>query len=651
LEILNTIWGSITMDGEYCLDARPLRGKLHDFQPLEIAIVNKTMLESTWDYMVKNYHYLGYEAMIGPRIKYLVTFKGMPIAALSYNRASLTVGVRDRYIGWNQDQKREYLKHLVNNNRFLILPWIRIKNLASYLLSRTLKMVKTDWKTLFGIQPYLAETFVDCEKYKGICYQAANWTFLGETKGFAKVGKTFVYHGNRKGVYIYPINKEFISDIKSSPQRQTLKKVCKRVPNMMLHKPDWSPYILEEAGVTPEAIGCLGDLLDEYLSVFGEYYIRSEQRIHGECYVKGLLSDLERKSIEPIAIRYEGIDAVRGMQKFSKHGQWEDDKMHMAYKYRLSSAISMPDGMINTDECDFPKKGTESVGVARQYCGILGKTDNCQAGIFIGYSSSKGYGLIDRQLYMPEKWFSEDYAERRKNCEVPEGLTFKTKTQMASEMIKSAIDSELVPAKWVGADSSFGNDKAFLDGLPEGVNYFADIHATTVVFKEMPVMTAPEYSGKGRKDLKPKPSTSPVAVSAIAADENLPWSKIILAEGAKGPIITDIKCLRVVECRDHNPGNVIWLYIRRYENGRIKYSLCNAPFDTPIWELHRAATMRWPIEQCFEECKSELGMDHCESRSWNSWHRHTFFVLLAHLFIQELRLRFKKNTYSDIPTS
>jgi SRSO17 transposase len=118
---------------------------------------------------------------------------------------------------------------------------------------------------------------------------------------------------------------------------------------------------------------------------------------------------------------------------------------------------------------------------------------------------------------------------------------------------------------------------------------------------------------------------------------------VILGEGSKGPIITDVKVLRVVECRDNLPGRDVWLYIRRYEDGRINFSLSNAPADIPKQELHRAATLRWPIEQCFEECKSYLGMGHCESRSWNAWHQHMLFVMIAHLFVLEVRQRFKKN--------
>jgi hypothetical protein len=406
------------------LDTTPLSGTLKEFQPLDIRIVNQTEFEPTWDLMVRYYHYLGYDKMIGPRIKYLVFQKGVPIAALSYNRAVLRIGVRDRFIDWNDKQKQKYLSHVVNNNRFLILPWVKIRNLASHLLSRTLKMVRNDWYSMYGIEPYIVETFVDQEKYKGTCYKAANWHYLGETKGFAKEGMTFVYHGHRKGVYIYLLNPGFLDAIQSDPCHQTLKKLSERVPNMMLQRPDWNPKILAQAGITDEVVAGLGNLLEEYLASYSSCYARSEQRIHSECFVKGLLSKLERKSIEPIALEYEGQSAVRGMQNFFKDGIWDDSAALKIYQERLSSTISEPTGMINADGSDFPKKGKKSVGVKRQYCGVLGKTENCQAGVFIGYSSNKGYGLIDRELFMPEEWFNNEYQGLRKECGVPEELVF-----------------------------------------------------------------------------------------------------------------------------------------------------------------------------------------------------------------------------------
>jgi len=170
----------------------------------------------------------------------------------------------------------------------------------------------------------------------------------------------------------------------------------------------------------------------------------------------------------------------------------------------------------------------------------------------------------------------------------------------------------------------------------------------------MPEMIIPPSKTKGRKYKYPRPSFPPVKVADYANDEHLPWQRIVLAEGAKGPIVADVKCVRVVVCTSSTPyGNylvpkeAVWLYIRRYANGRIKYSLCNAPEDTPMEVLNRVATMRWPIEQCFEECKSHLGMGHVEARSYKAWHRHMLFVMMAHLFTQMLHIHFKKNDSID----
>lgn len=160
---------------------------------------------------------------------------------------------------------------------------------------------------------------------------------------------------------------------------------------MMLSKPDWSSDILEKSGVTEANIQKLGKELDDYLAIYEDCYSRKDTREHGELFVKGLLSDLERKSIEPIALRYGGENEVRCMQIFFKNSPRDDQKMLNTYQEQLSYTIGDPEGMINTDGSDFAKKGSNSVGVKRQYCGSLGKTENCQAGVFVGYSSPKGY--------------------------------------------------------------------------------------------------------------------------------------------------------------------------------------------------------------------------------------------------------------------
>ena len=636
------------------VDENRITGNLQRFQPFDIVLVNGSELERTWDQLVRNYHYLGYNKMYGPRIKYLVLHQDQPFTAISYNRATLKVGVRDRFIGWDDTLKQQHLDRIVCNNRFLIPPWIHIPNLASHVLSLTLRRLREDWFRLYGKRLFLVETFVDQSFYTGTCYKAAGWHLLGETKGFAKAGNTYEYHGNRKWVFVKVLDPHFRNELGtiSIPRPPYVRKTEQReATRMLLSKPDYDPYVLEQCGIHDDEISMVSDLLEQYLEHYRPSYKRLEQKQLADTFIKGLLSDLERKSIEPVSLRYSGPEGVRPMQMFSKNSTFDDTKMLDIYQRQLAALIAEEDGMLNVDGSDFPKKGANSVGVARQHCGILGKTENCQAGVFVGYSSTKGYGLVNRRLYMPEIWFTEAYTERRRQCAVPEDLCFKTKNQLASDMLQAVASSGHLPFQWIGCDSAFGRDRAFLESLPKDCYYFADVPASELVFVDMPEMEIPPLKGKGRKPKHPKPSFPPMKVTDFANDENLPWQRITLAEGSKGPIVADVKCVRVVVCTSSTPyGNYLipkefaWLYIRRYANGRIKYSLCNAPEDTPMDVLNRVATMRWPIEQCFEECKSHLGMGHVEARSYKAWHRHMLFVMMAHLFTQMLRIHFKKNS-------
>lgn len=414
---------------------------------------------------------------------------------------------------------------------------------------------------------------------------------------------------------------------------------------MQLAKSDWNPTLLEDVGLVADRVPELGDMLNDFLDPFRDCYIRSDQRQNGEVFVKGLLSDLDRKSFEPIAMHYE--TSVRGMQLFMQNAPFDDVKMAQIYRNRLSSRVNDPEGMLNVDSTEFVKKGNHSVGVSRQHCGRLGKTENCQSGVFIGYASEKGYGLVNYRLFMPEKWFTEKYEPLRKKCCVPDDVTFKTKPEIAAEMLNEIAGSGMYQAKWIGCDGLFGTSKTFLDSLPKEYYYFADIHSPALVWMEMPEVAIPKHNGQGRPPTKPKASFPPVPVSQIATDDSISWERVILGEGSQGPIIADVKVLRVIERRNKLPGNEVWLYIRRFRDGRLKFSLSNAPADIPKTELHRAATLRWPIEQCFEECKSYLGMGHCEARSWNAWYRYILFVMMAHLFILEVRQHFKKKQESQ----
>ena len=625
------------------MEERPLSGRVKELGVIRIINVSGSEDENLWDEMVRKYHYLGLGKIIGPRIKYLALHNGKAIAAIGFNRASKAIGVRENYIGWDAQQRMALLKNVVNNMRYLILPWVRVKNLASCLLSRTVKILCADWEARYGEKPQVLETFVDGSQYKGTCYLAAGWKYLGETRGFSKVGKTFEYHGHKKKVFVRIIDKRFVERLKKGKNESAYSRPAPKIKNrgeyaMMLETmTDWSPTLLGEAGVTEGGVSSLGEKLMSYIENFFKCFSRSEGRANFLLYITGLLSDLERKSIEPIVLRYARPEKVRAMQTFmGAEKAVDDESLKKLYQERLAGDIAEDGGMVSFDGSDIPKKGKKSVGVSRQHCGPLGKVENCQSGVFAGYSSRKGYGLVDFRLYMPESWMVGGGYERRVECHVPEGLAFKTKTELATEMMGGIEKGGVFKYKWVGADSFFGRNKEFLDSIPDGKLYFADILYNMKVY---PLGEAAERIGAGTESVK---------VLDMAAYGSDLWNLTILTEGSKGPITAEEKCFRVREDRGGKPGGEVWLYLRRFSDGKLKCALSNAPADIPMNELRRAATMRWPIEQCFEECKSELGMDQYEGRSWVFWHRHMLFVFIAHLFLLEVRLWFKKNANSDI---
>ena len=188
-------------------DELTITGSLAELQPITIEVVNKTEAEQLWDGFIRQHHYLGFNTMIGQYIKYLVWSEDRPLAALSFNRAALRVGVRDNYIGWNEEGRKKYLKFVVSNHRYLILPWVKVKNLASHILGLCLRRLKGDWCQFYNCEPLLVETFVNSDQYWGTCYLASNWVYVGETKGFGKQGNKFEFHGQKKKVFLCELDK------------------------------------------------------------------------------------------------------------------------------------------------------------------------------------------------------------------------------------------------------------------------------------------------------------------------------------------------------------------------------------------------------------------------------------------------------------
>jgi SRSO17 transposase len=417
---------------------------------------------------------------------------------------------------------------------------------------------------------------------------------------------------------------------------------------MILCEPDWSPTLFEEVGINEETVAGLGALLGQYLDYFSPCFSRSAQQRNAEIYIKGLLSNLDRKSVEPIALRYADENTVRTLQQFQKSAPWNEEKMKELYQERVLANFAVPEGMVTIDGSDFVKKGKHSAGVTRQYCGRMGKVENCQAGVFIGYSGANGYGLLDARLYLPESWFGESHKSLWEGCDIPENTVFKTKPQLAMDMIEQISARHGLPFGWVGCDSAFGCDADFRAMLPESVYFFADIRSNQHVFLTRPEWAVPaRKSNRGKAPTLPVPSIKPMRVSDIAADESMPWTETVIAIGSKGPITAKIKRCRVIEYIDGKDGDECWLYIRKHENDEIRYALSNAPADIENDSLDHAAVLRWPIEQSFQECKSELGMKDYETRSYVGWHRHMLLVMLAHLFVLETRFSFVKKTNAE----
>lgn len=184
-------------------------GKVKDYQEPIISLVRGSEKNYLWNYLIHHHHYLGLQTLVGEHLKYLVYINEHLVACLGWSSASWKVGSRDRFIGWDENTKKKNLYFVANNTRFLILPWIQIRHLASKILSRALKQLSNDWQKKYNHPLYLVETFIDNSRFKGTCYQAANWQYVGHSKGHSKKGNKYIYHGQSKAIYLYPLHRHF----------------------------------------------------------------------------------------------------------------------------------------------------------------------------------------------------------------------------------------------------------------------------------------------------------------------------------------------------------------------------------------------------------------------------------------------------------
>lgn len=384
---------------------------------------------------------------------------------------------------------------------------------------------------------------------------------------------------------------------------------------------------------------------------FEDCFFRSESRMHFFNYMAGQFADLERKSIEPIALALDGGN-IRAMQRFVSDAPWDDDKIALKFRTLVRDDLGMPDGALIFDESGFAKKGDNSIGVARQYCGSLGKVDNCQVGVFAGYASEHGYTLVDKRLFLPEQWFSDSHAERRKKCKLPEDVAFKTKPQLAAEMLASLRAENVLPFKYILADSVYGMSPDFInaaEALPDAT-YLVQVNKNTQVWLKQPMTIAREYrwGGKARSKTEIVNSKSrPIRVEELAANiNNYFWYRRKVSEGAKGPIVYEFTRRKVILSGQGLPQKSVWLLIRRTlgEAPEYSYFISNAQRTVRFGVLVWLSGLRWAIEQCFEESKSELGMDHYEVRKYTGWHHHMLTCMMAHFFLWHLKIRLGKKS-------
>lgn len=380
----------------------------------------------------------------------------------------------------------------------------------------------------------------------------------------------------------------------------------------------------------------LESFLDRYAPLFG----RPEAQAHARRFVHGLLLGGERRSVENIAEAIDGC-VVRSLQTFITNAPWDAAAVLADLRAQVAGEWADPDAVLTVDETGFPKKGTKSVGVKRQYSGTLGRVENCQVGVFLGYHAAKGHTLLDRRLFVPEEWAAD--RKRREAAGVPAGVIFRTKPDLALAMVADAAAAGL-PFKWVAGDSVYGDSPTFCQGVRGlGKWYVLDSSADARVWTAEPAVTPPgRKPARGRATTRPKVVTKPARVDEVAA--GLPasaWRRVTVAEGSQGPLVYEYAEVKAWFSEGGLPSGPERLLVRRSlgQEPEVKFHRTNAPTEVPLAKLAGTRSKRWSIEQDFQNAKGECGLDEYETRGWVGWHHHTALSVLALWFLARQRDR------------
>lgn len=383
--------------------------------------------------------------------------------------------------------------------------------------------------------------------------------------------------------------------------------------------------ILADAVVTPEAVAGQVDHLSAFLQRYLPRFYRSEQRATAALVIRGRLGGLQRKTSEPIAIE-AGLPR-KPIQFFVGSGKWDDEAVMAELRQHVREELADPDGVVVIDTSAFPKKGAESCGVDRQWCGRLGKVDNCQLGLFLAYATEACYAPLDRRLYLPQGWAGDQ--ARREKCHVPEGVKFQETWRIALDLLDRSLPG--LPHGWIAGDDELGRASEFRAALRQrGERYVLDVPCNTSV-RDLERRRPPrKEAGVGRKREVPFAR----ADGWVERQPQSRWERIEVCDAEKGPLVVDAMSVRVRTKQDGRVGPEERLVvIRSVGESRIDYALSNAGPETPLAEVVRARRQRHRIEEMFGVGKGEVGLDHYEVRSWVGWHHHMTLSLVALWFL------------------
>jgi SRSO17 transposase len=376
---------------------------------------------------------------------------------------------------------------------------------------------------------------------------------------------------------------------------------------------------------------------------FLDSFDRREQREHAHTFVQGLLSDLEHKNVESIAYRF-GQERLP-LQWFVGVSEWDHAVLRDELVRQVGEQLGEQDAVIVFDPSAFPKSGRESVGVARQWCGRLGKVDNCQVAVYMAYVSSREHALVDTRLFLPKEWTQDK--NRRKKAGVPQDIRYRTRHQLCLEML--ARHGQTLPHAWITGDDEMGRPSWFRRHLNEiSERYLLAVPSVTQI-RDLEV-APPEYGGRGRSPKRPWTRVDKWIETLRKSD----WTRVDVRDGSKGPLIVEVVTRRVVARNEkrqegHEEVLVVIRYRERDSRRVVKtdYYLSNAAADTSPAQFARAAKAEHRIEECLQRAKSETGLADYEVRNWKGWHHHQILSLIAVWFLLTEARRGKKMDTGD----